>query len=46
VRQNEGGFVLHIEVASESQHAFALHLVAEHRDRHQVGSERQLVPGE
>jgi hypothetical protein len=46
VRQNESGLVLHIEIAGEGEHAFALHLVAEHRNGHQVGPERQLVPGE
>src|SRR6478735_10209814 len=45
-RQNESALVLHIEIAGEGEHAFALHLVAEHRNGHQVGPERQLVPGE
>jgi hypothetical protein len=44
--QNEGGFVLHVEITSEGQHASAFHLVTEYRDRHQVRPERQLVPGE
>ncbi len=46
VRQHEGRLVLHVEVAAERQHALAFDFVTEHRNGHQVGPERQLVPGE
>src|SRR4249920_3332852 len=46
VRQHERRFILHVEIPAEGEHALALHLVAEYRDGHQVGLERQLVPGE
>jgi hypothetical protein len=46
VRQHEGSFILDIEGAGEGEHAVALHLVAEGGDREQIGSKRQLVPGE
>jgi hypothetical protein len=39
-------FILDIEGAGEGEHAVALHLVAEGGDREQIGSKRQLVPGE
>ena len=44
VRQHEGRFILHVEIPAEGEHALALHLVAEDRDGHQVGLQRQLVP--
>jgi len=46
VRQHERRLVLHVQVAGEGEHAFALHLVAEHRDGQQIGQQRQLMPGE
>ena len=44
VRQHEGLLVLYVEVARESEHTLALHLVAEHHDGHQAGLQRPLVP--
>lgn len=46
VRENEGRFVLHIQVAGELQGAVALGPVHEDRDSEQVGADRQLTAGE
>jgi len=46
VRQHEGRFVLHVELAGEGEHALTLDLVAEASDGEQVGPQRQLMPGE
>ena len=46
VRQDERRLVLNIEIAGESEHALALHFVAEGSDGEQIGPERQFVPGE
>jgi len=43
VRQDKAGFVLHAEITAHRQHALALHLIAEDRNREKVGAQRQLV---
>lgn len=42
-RQHEGGLVLHPKVTREGERALALELIAEDRDRREVGLQRQLV---
>jgi hypothetical protein len=46
VRQDERRLVLRSEIAGECQHALALDLVAEDRNREKVGAQRQLVERE
>jgi hypothetical protein len=46
VSQDKSGLILDIKVPREGKHAFALHLIAEQRDGHQVAFDRKLVRGE
>jgi hypothetical protein len=46
MRQHKRSLILDIEVTAEGEHALAFDFVAEHRNAHQVGFQRQLMPGE
>jgi hypothetical protein len=46
VREHESRLVLRPEIAGERQHAVALDLIREDRDRHQVRPQRHLMEGE
>ena len=46
VRQNERRFILNAQIPRQGEHALALHLVAEHHDRQEIGLQGQFTPSE